>query len=110
MIINIFEVSDDLTLIRVDFFGVRFAVEGGGSKTRQNYDKYTHIFSFRKYNFSSKTPLILLMSAFFCKKTIFGTKTSIFGKNSTFTQTYSMSAMLKFFSSVFSLCKIHKLG
>ena len=44
----------------------------------------THLSSFKKYVFSAKTPLILLMSAFLWKKSEF------FGENSTFTQSNSM--------------------
>ena len=50
--------------------------------------------------FSTKSHLILLMSAFFCKKS------ALCSQNSTFTQTNIVRAALRFFSSVFSFCKI----
>ena len=51
--------------------------------------KYAHLWSFRKYFFSTKTFLILLMLAVFCKKTAF------LGKNSTFTQRNSARTVLE---------------
>ena len=50
--------------------------------------------------FSTKTLLILLISAFFVKNWAF------FCKNSTFSQSNSVGAVLDIFSSVFSFCKI----
>ena len=47
-----------------------------------------------------RPPLIMLMSAFFCKKSAFVCK------NSTFTQSNSMKAVLEIFSSPFRFCKI----
>ena len=41
--------------------------------------------------FSTKAPLILLTSAFFCEKSAF------FGKNSTFTQSNNVTAVLEIF-------------
>ena len=49
---------------------------------------------------STKAFLILLISAFFCKKSTF------FEKNSTFTENDSVIAVLEIFSSVFSFCKM----
>ena len=48
----------------------------------------------------TKTLLILLVSAFFCKKSVF------FGQNNTFTQSNCVKAMIEIFSSTFSFCKI----
>ena len=48
----------------------------------------THTFNSRKYTFSTKNTLIFLISAFFLQKII------IFGKNSTYTQSNSMTAVL----------------
>ena len=88
------------------FKGSFCSEEGGGglklpplSKTRQNYArnlkfgtcKYTHICICRKYTFYFHDPLILMISAFFCKKSEF------FVKNSTFTQSNSMKAVLEIF-------------
>ena len=55
--------------------------------------QYTPICSFRKYteNFSAQTPLILLMSTFFCKKLAF------YVQKSTFTQSNSVKAVLEVF-------------
>ena len=66
--------------------------------------KYTHICSFIKYIVSTKTILILLMSAyFFCKKLL------DFSKNSTFTQSSSMRHVLKIlFKVLFSELKRSK--
>ena len=50
--------------------------------------------------FSTKTPLILLTSAFFCKNSTF------LGENSTFIQSNNVRVVLEIFSSVFSFCKI----
>ena len=61
--------------------------------------KCTHKCSFRKYTFSYETLLILLMSAFFCKKSAF------FGQNSTFTQSNIVRVCYRFYSALFSFCK-----
>ena len=53
--------------------------------------KYTHYLISENIAFSVKAFLILLMSAFFCKKSEF------FGKNGTFTQINSVRAVLKIF-------------
>ena len=52
--------------------------------------KHTHIFSFRKYAFSTKTLLIIAGVSIFLKNSAF------FGKNITFTHE-SMKAVLKMF-------------
>ena len=62
---------------------------------------YVHTYAVsEKTLFSTNNPLILLMSAFFWKKSAF------FGKSSIFTQSNSMRAVLEFFLSVFSFCKM----
>ena len=53
--------------------------------------KYTHMNEVSDIPFSTKVVLILLMSAFFCKKSAF------FGKNSTFTQSNIVRAILEIF-------------
>ena len=74
-----------LTLIRVDFLGVRFVVWWEGLKTWNLVLKYTHTYVVSENKpFSIKTSLILQMSAFFAK-------------NSTFTQSNSMRAVLEIF-------------
>ena len=58
--------------------------------------KYTHICSFRKYAFQYQGILIFAyISIFFCKKL------SFFGKNSTFTQSNSVRAVLEIFQFCF---------
>ena len=59
--------------------------------------KYTLIFTFRKCTFQYLTPLILLMSAFFCKLVAF------FVPESTFTQSNSVRAGLEIFRFLFSV-------
>ena len=66
----------DLTLIWVGFLKVCFALEEGEITPCLNF--------FRIVNFVG--PLILLRTAFFCKKSAF------FSKNSAFTQSNSMGA------------------
>ena len=66
----------DLTLIWVGFLKVCFALEEGGITPCLNF--------FRIVNFVG--PLILLRTAFFCKKSAF------FSKNSAFIQSNSMGA------------------
>ena len=66
----------DLTLIWVGFLKVRFALEEGEITPCLNF--------FRNVNFVGS--LILLRTAFFCKKSAF------FSKNSAFTQSNSMGA------------------
>ena len=61
--------------------------------------KYTRIFVFRKYTFSTKDLLILLMSAIFCKKALFLVKMVPLLKAIVWELCY------RFFSSVFSFCK-----
>ena len=88
-----------LILIWVGFLGVRFEVWGSGvegvklvavmQQLKILVRKYTHMRSFRKYNFFIKALLSLLMSAFFAIYQHF------FGKNSTFTQSNSVRAVLK---------------
>ena len=56
---------------------------------------YTPIFSFRKYTFSAQTHLILLISAFFCKKLAF------FFQKSIFTQSNSVRTVLEIFQFCF---------
>ena len=84
-----------LTLIWVGFLGVGFEVSGGEItlclKLVRLMLEITHICSFRNIPFSTKVALILLMSALFCKKSAF------FGKNSTFTQSNGVRAMLEIF-------------
>ena len=63
--------------------------------------KCTHIFSFRKYAFQCQQPLNFADVSIFCRKSVF------FCKNSTFTQSNNMRAVLEIFSSVFSFCKIN---
>ena len=60
-------------------------------ETCKTVRNYKHMLSFRKMTFSTKTPLILLMSAFFCKIQHF------FGKNSTSTQIDRMKTVLEMF-------------
>ena len=91
-----------LTLIWVDFLGVRFEV-GEGLKLTPSRLKLirimleiwhvsTHTYVvLENIPFSTKTLLILLMSTFFCKRSLF------FGKNSTFTQSNSARAVLGIF-------------
>ena len=55
--------------------------------------KYTHIYFQKIY-------LLVNILSFFCKNSAFS------GKNSTFTQSNSVRAVLKIFRSVFSFCKI----
>ena len=57
--------------------------------------KYIHICFSGNIPFTSKTLLILLMSAFFYKKSAFS------GKRCTFTQIYSMRAVLEMFKFSF---------
>ena len=95
-----------LTLIRVGFLWVRYTVggRGGGVKlppclklrrimlgTLTLVCKYTHLCRVWKLCFSTKTPLVLLMSAPFCKKSVF------FGKNSTFAWSNIMRVVLEIF-------------
>ena len=56
----------------------------------------THTFNSRKYTFSTKNTLIFLISAFFLQKII------IFGKNSTYTQSNSMTAVLLLMKTCFT--------
>ena len=80
-----------LTLMWVIFLGVRFEMEGWGKITpciKLVTDPYL---SSKCMSFSTKALLILLMSAFFCKKS------AIFGQNSTFTLCNSVRAVLKIF-------------
>ena len=62
--------------------------------------KYTHYVVSENIPFSTMAFLILQMSGLFCKKLAF------IGKNSTFTQSISVWAMLEIFCSAFSFCKI----
>ena len=62
--------------------------------------KYTYISSFRNYTFSYQGPFKSADVSIFCKKLAF------FWENSTFTQSNSVRAVLEFFSSGFSFCKI----
>ena len=77
----------------VGFLGIPFDV-GGGENTPFPCSKYI---STKKYvvsenrPFSTKALLILLMSGFFCKKSAF------FGKDSTFTLSNSVRAVLEIF-------------
>ena len=87
------------------FLGVRFEVRAGGSKTTPCLKlvrimlessnlagKYTHTYLVSEnIPFSIKALLILLMSAFFCKKI------SVFSENCTFTQSNSVRAALEIF-------------
>ena len=59
-----------------------------GGKALEMWYVSTHTFNSRKYTFSTKNTLIFLISAFFLQKII------IFGKNSTYTQSNSMTAVL----------------
>ena len=91
--------------MRVGFLGVCFGMGVGWDKITSPCLKlvrvmletwnlvrmYTHKCSFRKCTFNTKTPLILLMQHFVCKKSAF------YGKNSTFTQINSMAAMFEIF-------------
>ena len=98
----------DLALIQVGFLGGRFEVWRGGKitpclkpvtimlETSNLTRKYTPICNFRKY---TSVPLILLMSAFFCKNL------PLFVQNSTSNPSNSVRAVLEIFSSVFSFCK-----
>ena len=71
----------------------------------RKYTRSTHISRFRKCSkFSTKIPLILLMSPFLCKMSTF------FGKNSTFTQSNTIKLCQRCFSSVFSFCKNPAFG
>ena len=61
---------------------------------------YAHVVS-EKIPFITKTPLILLISAFFfCKKPAF------FVKNKTLLKGIARELCLRFFNSVFSFCKM----
>ena len=62
--------------------------------------KYTHICSSREYTFSTKVSLILLMSAFF------GKKSAVFAQKYIYSKQYCESCVRDFFSSVFSFCKM----
>ena len=103
-------------LIWVGFLGFRFEVcvwGGGGDKinpclklvrimleTLNLTRKYTHICSSREYTFSTKVSLILLMSAFF------GKKSAVFAQKYIYSKQYCESCVRDFFSSVFSFCKM----
>ena len=103
-----------LTLIWVGFWGVCFAVgRREGRKinpclklvrfmleTWNLVRKYTHICSLRKYTFLYQDSYNFADVSIFCKNPAF------FIKNSTFTQSNSMKAVLETFSFVFSFCKI----
>ena len=82
-----------LTLICVRFLGVRFKVgRGGGLNYLEIWHERTHSHLVSEnILFSTKSFLILLMSAFFCNNQLF-----FFGKNSTFTQTNSARVLLEF--------------
>ena len=59
-----------------------------------------HAYVISEYTaFNTETPITLLISTFLCKKS------ESFGKNSTFTQSNSMRAVLEIFSSVFSFAR-----
>ena len=62
--------------------------------------KYTHICSFRKYTFQYQALLN------FADVSIFLQKKQHFGKNSTFTQSNSVRAVLEIFSSVFRFWRL----
>ena len=104
-------VKQPLTLIWVGFSGCRLFLKKLHClklvrimlETSNLGRKYTHIHTYvvaENIPFSTNVLLILLMSVFFCKKI------SIFGENSTFTQSNIMRAVLEIFSSFFSFCKI----
>ena len=88
-----------LILIWVGFLGVRFEVWGSGVEgvklvavmlqLKILVRKYTHMRSFRKYNFFYQGPLKFADVSIFCNISAF------FGKNSTFTQSNSVRAVLK---------------
>ena len=85
-----------LTLIKVGFLGVFFAVGGKITpylKLIRNLErKYTHICSFRKFTLQYQDFLNFTdVSSFFCKNSAF------FGKNSTFALSSSMKTMLEIF-------------
>ena len=104
-----FACSTRLTLIWVDFLGVRFVLGGNIGPSLKLVRimlevwnlvrKYAHILDSGYITFSIKTPSILLMPALFCKRS------TIFGKNSTFTQSNSMRVMLDL-CSVFGRQKV----
>ena len=84
------------------FWGVRFATVGGKATSHEPKTRYIMLKSWNlvhkhRYvvseivSFSASTTLILLISAFFCKKS------AVFGKNSTSTQSNSMKAVLEIF-------------
>ena len=106
-----------LIQIWVGVLGIGFELGGGKlpppqpppllSKTRKNYarnlncDTQVHAYLVSKNtSFGIKALLILLMSGFFCKKSVF------LGQNSTFTQSSSVRTVLEIFSSVSIFCKI----
>ena len=72
-----------LTLIWVGFSGIRFEVGW-----EESPPPYTNICSFRKYTFQYQGPLN------FVDVRIFWQKISIFGNNSTFTQSNIVRALL----------------
>ena len=93
-----------LTLTWVGFLGILLWGGRGGSKitpclksvkitleTSNLARKYKHICSFRKYTFQYQGPLNFADVSIFCKKSAF------FGKNSTFTQSKSVRAVLDIF-------------
>ena len=63
---------------------------------------HTHIVSENVHS-STKTPIILLISAFFLQKSAF------FGKNSTFTQSNSMRVVLEIFQFGFQVLQDKRL-
>lgn len=101
-----------LTLLWVGFRWVRFAAEGKLPASLPPLSKTVRIMledwfeSTLRYVVSentpscNRTPLILLISAFFCKIS------ELLGKNTIFTQSNSMRAVLKFFQLFSSFCKI----
>ena len=102
-----FEKQLFVTLIWVGFSGVCFAVRGGGitaslSKTCQNYARNvsTHMqIVLESIPLNTKIPLILLISACFCK-----TISIFFVKNSAFTQNNIMRAVLEVFEKFYRPC------
>ena len=94
-------ILSSLTLIWMGFLGVRFEVGGVNLprlklvrimlETWNLVREYTHKFSLRKYIFLVPRPSYFCWCQDFCKKI------SFFGKNSTFTESNSVRAVLEIF-------------